>query len=454
MDPRTDLSPALEDSPPVPAITPVAARERIPSIDVLRGVALFGILIMNIVYFALPGAAYGDPTIAGGSTGADYRTWFACQLLFEGKMRTIFSMLFGAGVALLTSRAEERGAGARIADIYYRRTLWLILFGVLHAYFLWGGDILYGYGVAGLLLYPFRRQSARFLTIAGLLVLALLVPRSILEARHLDRLRAGSEAAAAAVAAGRTPTAEQEEARDELRERLKEMKPSPAEVAREIDDHRAGYVKSFVRRARHVNEGESSGFYNFGLFDVAGMMLLGMGLLKLGLFTAARPPRFYAALVLAGYGLGVPLNWWIAARDAASGFDPMVMYVDYSGYDIGRLLVALGHIGVVMLVCRSGWLASLTSRLAAVGQMALTNYLMHTLICVALFEGYGLGLFGRLHRHQLMYVVVPIWIAQLALSPVWLRRFRFGPMEWLWRSLTYWQRQPMRLASTAGFPAP
>src|SRR6266446_3351724 len=155
------------------ALAPVVREERIASIDVLRGFALLGILWMNVVAFALPGAAYADPTIAGGARGANLLFWLFSQILVEGKMRTLFSMLFGAGVILFTSRAEARGAESRIGDLYYRRTLWLIAFGLLHAYFIWSGDILYGYGVAGLLLFPFRHLPARTLIIAGLVVLAI-----------------------------------------------------------------------------------------------------------------------------------------------------------------------------------------------------------------------------------------------------------------------------------------
>ena len=168
-----------------------------------------------------------------------------------------------------------------------------------------------------------------------------------------------------------------------------------------------------------------------------------MGLLKLGVFAAARSRTVYVRMALAGYGVGVPLTWYLARRDAATRFDPAGILLDYSGYDVSRLAVAVGHIGVVMLLCRSGALPSLTSRLAAVGRMALTNYLATSIVCVLLFEGFGFGLFGRLQRVQLLYVVLPIWIAQAIASPLWLRRFRFGPMEWVWRSLTYWRRQPM-----------
>ena len=153
------------------AFAPVTNRERIVSIDTLRGVALLGILLMNIVVFGLPENAYDDPTIAGGHTGLNLAFWYANQIFFEGKMRTLFSMLFGAGVVLLTLRAEERGGGLRARGIYYRRTLWLVVFGLLHAYFIWMGDILYYYGVVGLMLFPLRKLRPAALLAAGALLL-------------------------------------------------------------------------------------------------------------------------------------------------------------------------------------------------------------------------------------------------------------------------------------------
>jgi uncharacterized protein len=426
---------------------PLASGERIASIDVLRGFSLFGILWMNIVAFALPGAAYGDPTIAGGAHGADLVFWFVSQVLVEGKMRTIFSLLFGAGVVLLTTRAEGRGAGVLTADIYYRRTIWLIVFGLLHAYLIWSGDILYGYGVAALFLFPFRKQTPRFLIIAGLLLLAIIVPKSILEGRRIASLRAAAAAADALAARGTALTDEQREAQADWDNLRKDMKPSPAEIASEIADHRAGYWTLFPRRMDEVYEGESKEYYRFGFFDVAGMMLIGMGLVKLGLFSAARSRRFYVVLGLLGYGIGLPINIFMANWNLAHRFDPAEMFVGFSGYDIGRLAVALGHVVVVMLICRSGHLRGATARLAAVGRMALTNYLGTSLVCVLLFEGFGLGLYGRLGRAQLLFIVLPVWLAQAILSPFWLRRFRYGPMEWLWRSLTYWSWLPMRRLS-------
>jgi uncharacterized protein len=179
------------------------------------------------------------------------------------------------------------------------------------------------------------------------------------------------------------------------------------------------------------------------------LMLIGMGLMQLSVFAAERSFRCYATLVVLGYLLGLPLVSY-GIRDMTNhSFDLLRQYV-WSGHFnyLGSLFVALGHVGVVMLFCKAALLRWLTERLAAVGRMALTNYLMQSILCTTLFEGWGFGLFGMLDRTQLLGVVAVIWLLQLALSSVWLRYFRFGPMEWLWRSLTYWKRYPLLVLPT------
>ncbi len=451
--PDRDPSVLNSTGPDTPGVAPVAPSERISSVDTLRGFALLGILLMNIVGFALPNNAYDDPTIAGGATGINLAVWAVNYVLVEGKMRAIFSMLFGAGVVLLTSRAEQRGGEGRVADIYYRRCLWLLAFGLAHAYFLWEGDILYGYAVVGLVLFPFRKLSAKGLLIAAAVVLAVLVPKNISEGLHIQSLREKAAAADAATAAGKTLTEEQREDQRHWTEKLKEMKPPASEIEKEIGEHHAGYWKLFMWRQKRVSRYESVGFYRWGFFDSAGMMLIGMALVKLGVFSAARNYRTYALMALAGYAAGLSINCYVAYRNIQIHFDAIGMLFRWTphslfmwlGYDVERLAVALAHVGVLMMICKAGALKWLTSRLAAVGQMALSNYLVHTLICTTLFYGYGFGLFGKLQRFQIYGVVLAIWIFQLTASKIWLRHFRFGPVEWVWRSLTYWKRQPMRL---------
>jgi uncharacterized protein len=434
----------LEADASAPPIAPVTRQERINSVDVIRGCAVLGILLMNIASFALPSQAYWDPTVAGGATGANLAVWAVNYVLFEGKMRAIFSILFGAGMVIFMSRGEKRGAGMIVSDLYHRRLLWLLAFGVLHAFFVWEGDILYWYAVTGLLLYAFRNLAPKWLLLAAGLAFLMMIPRNILDSREIGELRRKASAADAAAKAGRELTEEQVEDQKKWTEKLNELKPPRKAIDKEIEQHRGGYWKLFASRAAKVSMVESVLLYRY-VWDVAGMMLVGMALFKLGFLSAGRSYREYAVVASIGYGIGLPGSILVARQMIASGFEPSRVLMLDSTYDIRRLAVVFAHVSLVMIVCKSGALAWLTSRFAASGQMALTNYLSTSIICTMVFNGYGFGLFGRLDRLHIYTVVLAVWTAQLLWSGPWLNHFRFGPFEWVWRSLTYWKRQPMRL---------
>ena len=426
--------------------------DRIPSMDVLRGVAVLGILLMNILGFAYPFVASFDPTLGGGYTGVNLWVWAVNTALFEGKMRAIFSMLFGAGMLVLTSRLERRGAAGEAADIYYRRLLWLLAFGLVHAYFIWWGDILFFYAMLGLFLFPLRRLSGRALVAAGLILLLIGVGRGFLDARAMRVMRAEALAADAAAAAGAALTDEQKAAQAAWASRAQEARPPQEALQQETAAYRGGYWSGFRQRAGFLAAAQAMALYHFFIFDIGGMMVLGIGLFKLGLFSAGLPSRMYWMIALLGYAIGLPLAGLAVRSDIANGFDVVSMAQNAAISALVRAPIAVAHVAVVMLVCRAGVLRWLTSSLAAVGQTAFSCYIATSLICTTLFYGYGFGLFGRLQRYQLYYVVVAVWVVLLIAAPLWLRQFRFGPLEWLWRSLTYLERQPMR--PHAELPAP
>lgn len=433
-------------------VAPLERTERINSLDVLRGVALLGILLMNIVAMGLPHWAYDDPTVAGNQSPIDFWTWAVNSVLFEGKMRTIFSMLFGAGVILITSRVEQRGGRDTPADIHLRRNMWLILFGALHGYLLlWPGDILYLYGLAGVFLFVFRRVRPMNLIILGAIILALQAPKMYGHMRDLAGTQQRLAELNARASAGAVLTAEEESTRKTLQEKLEEETATAAGVQKEIDARRGGYVSNISLLAPVVFQMETTIAYIVLFWDAIGMMLLGMALFKLGVFSASRTYTFYAVMALCGYAYGLPVGIFVVWDWMQHGFALGTRWVTL--YDTTRFAVALGHVAVVMMVCKAGLLNWITRPLAAVGQMALTNYIMHSVITMFVFTGIGFGLFARLARHELYYVVAGIWAFQLIASPVWLRYFRFGPLEWLWRSLTYKQRQPMRIRADTGAPA-
>lgn len=424
-------------------IAPVRQSERIASIDTLRGFSLLGILLLNIVSFGLPFAAYMNPTVHGADSETDILAWLAAQVFFDGKMRCIFSMLFGAGAVILLDRAERRGAGIEAADIYYRRTLWLIAFGFVHAYLIWAGDILFHYGVVGLLLFPLRRLSARALITTGMVLLLLHSLQGIGAGIGIGEMRQKALAAAAVP----TPDAEQKKAIQEWEQLALMFEPPREEVEKQIKAHRGGWFDVLPVRAAEAALMQFTLFFQFLFLDVLCMLILGMGFAKAGLFDASRSYRFYATLALAGFLIGLPLNYWAAQQYRAAGFTAPANFT-YLGStaDLGRLSVALAYSSLVMIASKANW-SLLTRPLAAVGRTALSNYLLTSILCTLFFNGYGLGYFARLPRHQLYWVVLGMWAINLTVSPLWLRYFRYGPAEWLWRSLTYWQRQPMRLAA-------
>ncbi len=420
----------------------------------LRGVALLGILTMNINGMALPGqAGLEEPTIAGGDTGLNLVAWFSNELFFSGKMRTLFSMLFGAGLILMTARSESKAGATPLADIYYRRNIWLIVFGLIHGYILlWPGDILYGYGLCALFLFTFRNTTAKRLIMASLCAFAILVFVSLYDWRVIHGQHAEAAATGVILADGGTLTEEQKAAKETWEEKLESFKPGEKKIEEEIATMRGGYWGIFKHLSGKTASLESVMFYRIWFWDVIGMMLLGMAMMKMGIFTAGRSYRFYIWMIAIGYGIGNPLNAGVSYYKISQGFDPVMIHMTWMIYNLQRLTVAIGYVGLVMLICKSGAVQWLTARLAAVGRMALTNYISQTILCTLVFYGYGLGLFARLERHQIVLVVVGIWIFQLIVSPIWLRHFRFGPLEWIWRKLKHRPLEKLPLPAATEHP--
>ncbi|MFC2084837.1 DUF418 domain-containing protein [Bacteroidota bacterium] len=423
---------------------PVNRKDRIISLDVLRGVALLGILVMNILAFALPYRAYNNPTIAGGDKGADLIYWLISFILVEGKMRALFSLLFGASVILLTSKEEKYGSGS-MADIYYRRILWLLLFGVVHAYiFLFPGEILYAYAVCGLFLYPFRKLEGKWLIRIGMFVLAILAFKNIFETNEIHSLSKRSVTIDSLETAGIKLTEDQINDKETWNEIVNYIKPDSAAIEKEIHNKRSGYFTILTELTPLVTKMQSRKFYLYLIWDTIGMMLIGMGMIKLGILSGRRKKIYYILIAVLGYGLGILINYFEGINLIDAGFSIEQYYVSYYTYDLRRLLIVIGHIGLILFIYKSGVLRILLDSLASIGQTALSNYILQTIICLFLFYGFGLGLFGKLSRFELFYFTLAIWTFQLVASSIWLRYFQMGPLEWLWRSLTYVKKQPMR----------
>lgn len=406
--------------------TPVASTERLESLDVLRGFALLGILAMNIRMMAAPFGTYFYPYSLWEFEGASRVAFLFTAVFFDLKMMGLFSMLFGAGVLLYAGKAGADGAPT--TGLWFRRMGWLLAIGLVHAYLIWNGDILVPYALCGLLvLWWVRNWSPRALFIAGLAMLAI---GAMLNASQGMAWESMSEADRA--------------------EQLAMMSPTPAQAQQQLADLDGGYMEIVTGRAPMVAMGQSIYFALFFLWRCGGMMLLGMALFKWGFLTGARAPAFYARAAGVCLPIGVALSSYGFFALESVGFAMPARAVADSWNYVGAIFTSVGYAGVLLYATTTGRFAALRRRLAAVGQMAFTNYLSHSVITAVLFLGWGFGLAGRFDYAQQLLVVAAIWTVQLVVSPLWLARFRFGPAEWLWRSLTYWQRQPMRRRWTAG----
>ena len=400
---------------------PMADAGRIGSMDVLRGFALLGILVMNIQSFAMPGAAYINPTAYGNFEGADFWVWYVSHIFADQKFMTLFSMLFGAGIVLMTTNVERQGRSP--AALHYRRMAWLILFGILHGYLLWYGDILFLYGVCGMLVYPMRRWRPGWLILVGVLVVSVASILSLLQGWAMQLMP--QEDIDAIMVEMWQPTAETQQA--------------------EIAEMRSGFAQQILHRAPGTFMFQTLMVMVWGLWRAGGLMLIGMALFKLGVFSGRRSTRLYLAMTLIGACIGIPVILYGVQRNFAEDWRGEYSFFVGSQYNYwASLLVSLAWVGAVMLMCRAAFWRSVLTPIGAVGRMALTNYLMQTILCTLIFNGHGLGLFGRVERTGQVAIVLGVWAVQLIVSPLWLRRFQFGPFEWLWRSLTYFKLQPVR----------
>ena len=437
--------------------TPVASDARVASLDVIRGFALLGILAPNILAFGWVQSVFAEPDVfamalehsGGGEVhqAANELGIRIVHLFFHGKMMFLFSLLFGAGV-LMYARKFDRGqvshcarcghdlAGSRPdptqacpecgqpnptrapklttgAALWYQRCAWLLAIGLLHAFGLWYGDILVWYALAGLgLVWWVRRLRAptQFALGAALYLLGV----ALLTGLMIMGLAFGESSGQGML----------------------------GDIPGEVNAYRGGYldalqVRAFTLLFMYII------LIPFGFFWIStGIMVTGMALTKTGVLTGERSDRFYAVLAGAGLSVGLGatgLTMALLARldDPWGGFIFMAM-----GQLVG-IPTSLGYAAVLILLVRRSVLRPVTGALAAVGRMALSNYLLHTILCTTLFYGYGLGYFARIQFPGLWLVVVGVWAINIVFSLLWLRVFRFGPAEWLWRSLTYLRPQPL-----------
>jgi uncharacterized protein len=405
---------------------------RIETLDILRGVAVMGILAMNIVGFAMPVQAYFNPLAYGGAEGADLAAWAANFILIDGKMRGLFSFLFGASLLLVLERAEARGESP--AEVHFRRMLWLLLFGLVHYYLVWLGDILAHYAIVGMIAFLYHRMPVEKVVRWGVIFLS----------AQLLLMGAGAFGFFAAERAALAPGASAEAVKAWREMSLDFRTLSPRELADSLALYRGGYDDVIRYQLTSGILGPAVQLMRSG-FETLGLMLLGMASLRSGFLSGAWEPAQYRKVALAFLGVTILAYALLAWTVYRSGFSAAMILACSIG--LGTLLrpaMVIGYAALIILLARpGGWL---TRRIAAAGRAAFTNYLGTSLIVTAIF--YGFGQFGRLGRAELWLVVLPIWALMLLWSKPWLDRYLYGPFEWLWRSLARGEPQPMRRAAT------
>lgn len=388
---------------------PVAPSARYEALDILRGVAVLGILAINIWFMGLPEAFYLNQTVLGPLEGSDKLIQQLIYVLIALKFITLFSLMFGAGIALM---AERSGRGR-----HNRRMLWLLLFGLIHAYLIWPGDILVTYAICGFIvgfLINWRTRSLIILSVVLVVIGGLFGLAFIMSLQF-----APPETTAEVIADIWTPGAEALRAETELRRNGS----YPEIVAWNFE------TAIFIQTSAFLTQ--------YG-WRTIGIMALGIVLFRTGILTGGRSAVFYIGLALGGLAVGLPIVLQSLAIKQETGYEffASMGWAEFLNY-FGSILVAFGWIGVVIALSKLPILGFVGRAFAATGRMAFTNYITQSVIVVTLMSSWGLGLFGTLSVTELFLLTLGVWALQLIWSPLWLSRFRQGPLEALWRFLTY-----------------
>ena len=409
--------------------------DRIESLDVLRGFALLGILLVNIVAFGLVSSAFLDPGIYLTPIGGiDYIVWAFIELSSEGAMRTLFSILFGAGVVLFVT-----GSTAKSGWLHYRRNFWLLVFGLINAYiFLWPGDILVTYALSGFVLWFVRNWKARSLLILATFLILIGSLQNFAMKNTLEIARDAAEEMKISISKGEEFSEETAAWAQGWIDYEEDNQAEIDNIPNEIKKRTSSYSSAYEYNLEKANEMIYFVLPFFLFLDALMMMVIGMALFKLGVLDGGRDIKFYIRMMCVGFLTGISINAYEVLLITNSNMDIIETnpYFRFT-YHFGRLFMGLGYLGLVILLIKIEKLESLRFRLACVGRMALTNYLMHSVIALFIFTGAGLGLLGKFSWSQLYLFVLLIWVIQLYISPLWLKYFYFGPVEWLWRLLTY-----------------
>ncbi|SEO32019.1 uncharacterized protein SAMN05192574_10759 [Mucilaginibacter gossypiicola] len=427
---------------------PVAQNKRIILLDAMRGIAVLGILVMNIMEQGQPGIFYMNMNAGQSQTGSNFFAWLFGMGLFEGVMRGMFCILFGVGSLLLLDRLEQRGIGLKAADIFYRRMLWLLALGLLNAFvFLWPGDILYDYALIGLTLFPFRRMSASRLMIPITILLLFGIYRESSQQNDTRLVIEKGKQAEELNIHRHALTPEQNSDLTAFQKfKTENSNPGMVVIGKEASTAvQSANLSGLLKIIYDQNiDFESTFFYNHW-WDIALLFFTGMAFYRSGFITGESKTWIYIVVASGGLIITLVMNYYDLMNIYNNKFDFVKITESASPvvfYQAKRLLQVAAYLSALILLYRLTSLRNIFKVFANVGQMALTNYLMQSIITSIIF--FGFGFYGKLQRYELIEAALLIWIFQIILSAIWLRYFTYGPFEWAWRSLTYLKTQPFK----------
>lgn len=389
---------------------PTHADNRIHSLDILRGIAVLGILLMNIQNYSMINAAYINPTSFGDFTNMNKIVWIIIHIIADQKFLSIFSILFGAGIILFSVKAGKVGKNA--VKLHYKRMGYLLIFGLLHAYMLWHGDILVIYALCGLVVFLLRKKSSKTLMTLGTILVAIPFVLYLVTGLSLSGMP-----------------------KESLENIMHAWSPDADSIKNEVAAFKGSWIEQMKFRIPNAIAFQTTLFLFLLGWKASGLMLIGMALFKMDMFSNRKHNNFYKLLTTAGIILGTVLTSVGIVKNFQHNWEmEYSMYFGFLFNYIGSMFTSLGYIGLIILLSNKKFMGFLFQK---VGRMAFTNYLLQTLICTSIFYGHGLGLFGEVSRlEQLIYVLL-IWMVIIAFSRTWLKYFQYGPFEWLWRVLTY-----------------
>lgn len=390
---------------------------------------------MNIEEMGTPKAAWDYPPLISW-TGADQAVWWLRDVLAKGTMRGLLSLLFGAGFILMTTRAGRDDG--RVADAYHRRNIWLVIFGIVHGYLLlWPGDILLIYGAIGLFLFPWRHWTPTRLLKAGAMVVLVMTLISAAQYTRAVRLSKQAEAARARQQTGATLSSTDQNAMTRWERRVNRWQPKAEEIKKDTQARLGGFVDNWLWEYDWANELNAPPSFFYWMLDALALMFVGAALVKWGVIQGDRAPGFYLMLAATGYVVGISLNVAEAWPVWTSQFKAPIVWSPLT-HQVSRIAVTFGHLGLILLVFGTSVGRRVLHPFAAVGRLALSNYIAQTLICQwLLFPGFGLGLFGRFGLARLWLIALGIHVVQIVASVLYLRRYQMGPLEWVLRRLAY-----------------